>query len=129
MRRDACLVALPALDRLAIVLQGRSGQPYKLRSILFSLWNGKPTSLVEITGLDWEIRQDLAAVLLAYGYEERDAACFYDAIQSAITKAGQWGWFLEERRNVELLAEYVNAAKEAAEYDSTPYAGPNREGA
>ena len=65
MRRDACLVALPALERLAMVMQGRSGQPYKLREILFSLWNGKPASLVLITGLDWEIRQNLASLFLA----------------------------------------------------------------
>jgi hypothetical protein len=59
MRRDACMVAMPALDRLAVVLQGRSGQPYKVRALLYS----------EIVGLDWEIRQDLVSVLLAFGYE------------------------------------------------------------
>lgn len=112
-RHEAISMALPALDRLAVVMQGRSGQPYKLRNFLFSLWNGKPASLVEIVNLDWEIRRDLVLLLMAYGYEEKGAACFYDAIQNAVTKAGQWEWFLEEQHNVKVLADYVQAAKEA----------------
>ncbi len=112
MRRDACLAAMPALDRLAVVMQGRSGQPYKVRSLLYSLWNGKPASLVEIVSLDWEIRQDLLSVCLAFGYEGKSLSFFYDAIETAITKAGQWEWFLEEYQNVQLLVEYIAAAKE-----------------
>src|SRR2546422_745404 len=39
--------ALPAMERLALVLQGRSGQPYHLREFLYSLYNGKPCPLVD----------------------------------------------------------------------------------
>ena len=109
-RVEADSKALPAMERLAEVLNGRSGQPYKLRSILWSLYNGKPTSLVEVVGLDWAIRKDLVAVILAFGSD----SFFYDELKAAVTKAGQWDWFEEEWQNVEKLEEYVKAAKAAA---------------
>jgi hypothetical protein len=114
-RRQACLVALPAMDRLAEVLKDRSGQPYKLRSLLYSLWNGKPASLVEIVNFDWEIRQDLLLVLAAFGYEDHKVMFFYDALRMAIERAGQWKWFLEERKNIELLRQYVESARREEE--------------
>ncbi len=114
-RRQACLIALPAMQRLAEVLRGRSGQPYKLRALLYSLWNGKPASLVEIVGLDWEIRQDLLLVMAAFGYEDSKAGLFYIAIETAIRYAGQWTWFLEERKNIEQLREYVKSAEREEE--------------
>lgn len=109
--REAVTKAIPAMNRLAVVLQSRSGQPYKLRGLLYSLWNGKPFSLVEIVGLDWAIRKDLAAVLLAFGFEDKLAKFFYDAVRNAITGAGQWAWFLEEAENIEPLREWVKAAE------------------
>ena len=96
--RAAVALARPALERLCEVLRGRSGQPYKLRALLWSLYNGQPASLVEIVCLDWQIRQDLCAVLLAFGFEDRYDETndfFYDALKAAITKAGQWAWFEE----------------------------------
>jgi len=110
-RREACEFAAPALARLVEIFKHRSGQPYKLRSLLYSLWNGKPTSLVEIVGLDWEIRKDLGLVLIAFGYEDKQTKFFYRAIEEAIKAAGQWEWFLEERRNVQQLKEYVESAE------------------
>jgi len=109
-RNEADAKALPAMERLAEVLQGRSGQPYKLRSILWSLYNGKPASLVEVVCLDWAIRKDLVAVILAFG----SYSFFYQELKAAVTKAGQWNWFEEEWQNVKQLEEYVKAAKEAA---------------
>ncbi len=114
-RRAACEQAIPALERLAIVMQGRSGQPYKVRTILFSLWNGKPAAVNEVLGLDWAIRKDLCAVLLAFGFEDMTVAFFYDALRKAIEDAGQWNWFIEESDNLELLEEYVKAGKERKE--------------
>ena len=96
--RSAVAAAKPALLRLCDVLRGRSGQPFKLRSLLYSLYNGQPASLIEIVALDWEIRKDLCAVLLAFGFEDpRDEAnsFFYEELKTAITSAGQWKWFLE----------------------------------
>ncbi len=106
-RRAACQSALPALERLATVMCERSGQPYKVREILFSLWNGKPAALIEIVNLDWEIRKDLCAVIMAFGYEDSTGGLFYDAVQSAVTAAGQWDWFIEERENLDKCREYV----------------------
>lgn len=114
-RRKASQEALPALQRLAEVMRGRSGQPYKVRTILYSIWNGKPAAVVELVNLDWSIRKDLAAVLLAFGYEDDQVEFFYDAIEAAVKAAGQWQWFLEERFNVGVLEEYVNAAREEKE--------------
>lgn len=108
--RAAVEAAVPAMARLAEVLQGRSGQPYKLRALLWSLYNGQPTGLIEIVGLDREIRKDLCAVLLAFGFEETrfvdgvpqpGASFFYDEMKAAIEKAGQWAWFIEEHKEEE----------------------------
>ena len=111
-RRAAALVAIEALTRLCNILKDRSGQCYKVRNLLFSLWNGKPAPLIEVVGLDWEIRQDLGKVILAFGVEDHGVNFFYQALEKEIRKAGQWEWFLEEQFNVEVLAEYVEAAKE-----------------
>jgi hypothetical protein len=115
-RVQAALLATEALDRLCKdVLTQRSGQCYKVRALLFSIWNGKPASLSELLGLDWELRQDVCAVLLAFGYEDAKHKFFYDALQRAVTAAGQWNWFLEERFEYKLLEEYAKTCREAAE--------------
>lgn len=108
-RQHAAMLAIPAMDRLCEVLKERSGQPYKLRALLWSLWNGKPASLVEIVGLDWAIRQDLLCVLAGWGWEDSKPKFFYNAIEQAVRKAGQWDWFCEERKNIEPLKEWVKS--------------------
>lgn len=111
-RTKAAVMAMPALKRLAKVLCERSGQPYKLRALLYSLWNGKPVQLIEVLGLDWEIRQDLCAVILAFGFESKTIDFFYKAIETEIQAVHQWPWFLEERFEYKVLEEYVKACKE-----------------
>ncbi len=106
-RKEAAAKARPALERLCAVLCDRSGQPYKVREILFGLWNGKPCQIIELLNLDWEIRKDLCAVLLGFGWGNANEEFFYRAIQEAVTKAGQWDWFIEESNNLERLKEYV----------------------
>lgn len=106
-RSQAVSEAKPAMHRLAAVLCGRSGQPYHLRAVLFSLWNGKPASMVEIVNLDWEIRKDLAKVVLAFGSED----FFYAEMEKALRAAGQFDWFLEERHNVKDCQEYLESVK------------------
>jgi hypothetical protein len=101
-RREAVLLAVPALERLCEVMQHRSGQCYKVRALLYSLYNGQATQLNEVLCLDWAIRKDLCAVILAFGWEEEGVFCgdekrpgfFYDAMRQAIVKARQWEWFL-----------------------------------
>lgn len=110
-RRKAVELAKPALERLCAVLKDRSGQPYKVRNILYGLWNGKPCSIIEILNLDWAIRKDLCQVLLAFGFSDGNEEFFYKAIQDAVARAGQDNWFVEEGENVEVLEEYVKAAQ------------------
>jgi len=114
-QRAAVDLAKPALDRLVNdVLTQRSGQCYKVRELLWSLWNGKPASLSEVCGLDYELRADLCAVIQAWGFGRGDWEFFYDALESRVRRAGQWEWFLEARLDVKLLEEYVQSAKREA---------------
>lgn len=104
-RLAAVELAVPALERLCNVMCDRSGQCYKIRDLLYSLWNGQPTNLSEVLNLDWEIRKDFCAVVLAFGFEEtkfgKDGSIthgiefFYDAMTAALKKVGQYTWFLE----------------------------------
>ncbi|SRR6266542_1686359 len=94
--RGAVDLARPALDRLVEVMRNKTGQSYKLRALLYSMWNGKPTSLSNICGLDYELRQDLGAVSLAWGYGRGDWEFFYDEMKAAVSRAGLWDWFLEQ---------------------------------
>jgi len=100
-RRAAVELAVPALGRLCEVMAAQTGQSYKVRELLYSLWNGQPAELLEIVGLDWAIRRDLCAVLLAFGHEDREVQFFYDAIKSALVDAGLFAWFLAARREKE----------------------------
>jgi len=94
-QRGAVQLARPAINRLVDVMRHKTGQGYKLRALLFSLWNGKPTSLSAVCGLDHQLRQDLCDVILAWGYGRGDWEFFYDAMKSAVSSAGLWDWFLE----------------------------------
>lgn len=109
-KAEATKAALPALERLCKVMCERSGQPYKIRALLYSLWNGQETSLSEVLGLDWDLRKDLCAVILAFGYESGEGLppqlrgpegvldFFYKAITAALKKVGQYEWFLEAHK-------------------------------
>ena len=108
-RRAAVKLAIPALQRLCAVLRERSGQPYHLREILYSLWNGKPAPFVDIVHFDWEIRRDLAAVILAWGYEDEEVKFFYDALKQAVAEAGQWKWFEQEHENAQQCIDYLKS--------------------
>jgi hypothetical protein len=108
-RVKAAVVAVSALKRLCRVLCDRSGQCYKVRALLYSLWNGKPVELIEVVSLDWELHQDICAVILAFGFEGDGVKFFYAAIETEIRAVHQWDWFLEERLNVKAMREYVEA--------------------
>ena len=79
------------LLRLVDVMRHQTGQGYKLRGLLYSLWNGQPTSLLEIVTLDYELRKDLLAVLLVFGNNR----FFYDQLDAPIKAAGLFDWFCE----------------------------------
>jgi hypothetical protein len=94
-RNAAVTAARPALDRLVATFQAQTGQSYKIRALLYSLWNGKPASLSEVLCLDWSLRQDLVAVLLAFGADD----FFYDAVREAVESVDAFDWFVEEHEN------------------------------
>lgn len=86
--------ASQGLHRLVSVMGRKTGQSYKVRGLLYSLWNGQPASLLEIVTLDWEIRKDLLAVLQAFG----TGHFFYDELSAPIKHAGLFNWFCEEAK-------------------------------
>ena len=95
--REAATAAGPALDRLLEVCRHKTGQSYHVRNLLYSLWNGQATSLINILNLDYPIREDLCRVLLAFGFEGRtreEPPFFYDTIKTAFTAAGLFEWFI-----------------------------------
>lgn len=87
--------ARPALTRLVEVMRQRTGQSYKLRALLFSLWNGKPADVSDVLSLDWEIRKDFATVLLAFGFSDGSREFFYNAVEEELRRAGLFPWFVE----------------------------------
>lgn len=91
--RDALVVpAAEALNRLVAVCANGTDQSYKLRALLFSLWNGKPADLLETVTLDWELKKDFCQVVLAFGHDE----FFYDAVQFAFEQRNLFAWFQKE---------------------------------
>lgn len=108
-RRAAVAAAQPALARLVNVMRQTTNQSGHVRGLLYSLFNGLPYSLLEIVSLDWAVQKDVAAVILAFGFEESEivdgkrvttTAFFYDAIKTAVTGAGLWAWFIEAESEV-----------------------------
>lgn len=81
-----------ALNRLVAVCRHGTGQGYKLRALLYSLWNGKPASLLEVRALDSQLKMDLLTVMAAFGSPNFD----YDQIKSAFVRANLFDWFIEE---------------------------------
>ncbi len=95
-REEQVPPAKAALKRLVDVMAAKTGQGYKLRALLYSLWNGKPAPLIDILCLDWPIREDLMRVLGAFGFESSWVSFFYDDIKNEVTSAGLFEWFIEE---------------------------------
>lgn len=73
----------------------KTGQGYKLRGLLYSLWNGHPYPLIEIITLDRDLRFALLNVLENFGAEH----FFYDEIKAAFVAAGLFDWFCEQKEN------------------------------
>ncbi|HEU5081332.1 MAG TPA: hypothetical protein VFT72_19120, partial [Opitutaceae bacterium] len=87
--------AKPALARLAAAVVGHdNGQALRIRSILLSLYTGGSAlaDVSDLMALDWPLRKDLCAVLLAFGHGEFD----YNYLKSAFELAGDPNaqWFL-----------------------------------
>lgn len=101
--REDALRGQEALTRLMEMLKGNhtTGQAYKLRALLYSLWNGQAASLVEVVNLDRKLRRDFCAVVQGFGYEDDQVKFFYDAIRDGFKGVGLYDWFLEEFKSKE----------------------------
>lgn len=93
-RRAAVDAAIPALDGLIRVMAAKTDQSLHVRALLYSLWNGQPTSLLDVVELDWDVRKQLCAVILGFGFEEPGRAFFYEAISEPVKEVGLWDWFV-----------------------------------
>ena len=99
-RRAAVAAAEPALQRLCGVMRQMTDQSGHVRGLLYSMFNGQPYSLLEIVAVDWAVQKDICAVLLAFGYEDRETKFFYDSIKTAVVSAGLWDWFIAAESGV-----------------------------
>jgi hypothetical protein len=94
--RMAAANGVQALARLVDVMKHRTGQGYKLRRLLYSLWSGTPCGdLSDVLCLDWPIRIDLCRVLLGWGYEGKSVKLFYSTLETAMAEANLMDWFRE----------------------------------
>ena len=98
---EAARLARRSLDTLILVMRNKTGQSYKVRAFLYSLWNGQAVSLLDAITLDYDLRRCLCDVIMAWGYEARpvdfnnDQSFFYDYVKERVTKAQLWDWFLD----------------------------------
>lgn len=105
--------AKPALARIAASITGHdNGQALRLRALLVSLYSGGRvcTDLSDVMALDWPLRKDLCAVILAFGHGEFG----YDYMKSAFEQAGDVDarWFLAAAPDPrERLREALHFAK------------------
>lgn len=106
--------AKPAIARLAAAVTGRdNGQAIRVRSILLSLYSGGSAlaDVSDLMSLDWALRRNLCAVLLAFGHGEFDA----EYVKSAFELAGDHDarWFLgnahDPRERIEEALAFAKA--------------------
>lgn len=98
MQRERVALVTPALEalrRLVAVCGAGSSQSCKVAMLLWSLYNGRPVSLLDLVGLDWAIRKDLGTVMLAWGFESRAGSFFYAEMKAVFRAAGLWGWMMD----------------------------------
>lgn len=91
--RAAITAAKPALARIAAAIAGRdNGQALRLRSLLFSLYSGRPAlaDLSDVMTLDWSLRRDLCTVLLAFGFEDFAYENLRATFRAAAPRGDQW---------------------------------------
>ena len=80
------------IRELVAVCRQKTWQGYKLRSLLYSLWNGQPKSLLDVVCLDKGLKVRLLIVMMCFG----DSDFFYDQVKAAFVEAGLFDWFIEE---------------------------------
>lgn len=102
VRREAvqfAAVAPAELAKLIECMRHQTGQGYKLRKLLYSLWSGRPgADLSDVLSLDWELRKSLMAVLMGWGCSGTNTQpeFFYAALEASLRDAKLMNWFCEE---------------------------------
>lgn len=94
-RETACAVeeGKPALARITGAIAGHdNGQALRVRSILVSLYTGGAVlaDVSELMALDWSLRKDVCAVLLAFGHGEFGYEFMKSAFECAGGRNAQW---------------------------------------
>ena len=84
-------LATAGMERLVACMKNKTGQSCHLRNLLYSLWNGHPTRMVEIVNLDRSLRSTLLSVMCVLGSN----TFFYDEISKAIKAAGLFDSFIK----------------------------------
>jgi hypothetical protein len=95
-RIAAMEAAFLAVPRLAEAMAQKSDQSYTIRKLLFSLWGGKVADVSDVMLLDWSLRKDVCAVILAFGFEDGPRKFWYDDLIAAIRPYRLEKWFMEE---------------------------------
>ena len=95
-RIAAMEAAFLAVPRLAEAMAQRTDQSYTIRKLLFSLWNGKAADVSDVMTLDWSLRKDVCAVILAFGFEDGPRKFWYDDLIAAIRPYRLEKWFVQE---------------------------------
>lgn len=92
----AAVEAKEAMEQLCQAMVSKTGQAFKLRALLYSLWNGKPATLSDVLCLDWFLRMQLVAVISGFGYEGAEVKFFYDDMKATLDRHNLMTWFIEE---------------------------------
>ena len=93
----AAQAGLAALPRLVKACCHKGDTSYRLRGLLYSLFNGHPANLNDIQCLDWSLRKDLAAVILGMG----SPGFSDDMILTAFETHNLGAWFLQAKPEAE----------------------------
>lgn len=113
--------AKPALARIAQAIAGHdNSQALRVRQILLSLYSGGSVlaDVSDLLTLDWSLRRDLCAVMLAFNHGEFS----YETVAAAFEQAGDrhCRWFLGAAPNPGMRLREALAFAKAGPLTSTP---------
>jgi hypothetical protein len=89
----AVIRAKEALERLTeAIVGGDNGQAVRVRNMLRSIYSAGATlaDFSDLMTLDWAVRKDLCAVLLAFGCGDLDYAYLRRAFEAAGDEGARW---------------------------------------
>lgn len=101
-KRTAAKMARESLKKLIEACAQKTGQSYNLRALLYSLWNGKATPVINLLDLDYPLRRAFLEVCLGFGFDgdAQESSFFYSEVKAAFYERGLFNWFVEEGFNL-----------------------------